>query len=518
MACIDIPDLPLQMLLREHPDWRDAPVGVVAEDKPEAPLLLINRHARALRLRTGMRYGAAKSLLPELRAGTVSALEVEQITAQLVRDLQTFSPHVERDPVHPGVFYVDPGGLSHLYGGELSWGRAVHRFLMGRHFYAALVVGFGRALSYALSRVTRGVRVINTLDLALSTACEVPLSRLYIEPKLRDALERLGMSTLGDLRGLGVDQLGVRFGAEAARLSRVAHGEEILPLCAEPHLDTPRVELEIDPPDDDVARLCFVLKRALDLLLENVRQRGQSVRAVWMRLNLLRSPPSAQRLEPSAPTRDAKLLLELLRLRLSTLRLPSPVVSVTLEAETSELAPGQISMFVPKRDLAAGARALSRLKASFGEDVVCSAELVDAHLPEAQFRWVAMSQLRRPQGSHERTERAVQAQPYVLPDLPTRSSARDAEPHSLLQPLVRRLLKTPEPLAGCAQRDPRTGKQSFVHAGECWDLTGPYRVSSGWWAKQAERDYYYARAASGALWWLFFDVQRASWFLHATLD
>jgi protein ImuB len=502
IACLDLPDLPLQILLREHPDWRDAPVGVVGEDKPEAPLLLVNRHARALRLRTGMRFGAAKSLLPELRAGTVSALQVEQIAAQLVRDLQTFSPHVERDPVNPGVFYVDPSGLSHLYGGELSWGRAVHRFLQGRHFYATMVIGYGRALSCALARVTRGVRVINTLDLALSAAREVPLARLYIDPKLRDSLERLGISTLGDLSALGVDQLGVRFGAEAARLSRVAHGEEILPLCAEAHVDVPRVELEVDPPDDDVARLCFVLKRALDLLLENVRQRGQSVRAVWMRLNLLRSPPSGQRLEPSAPTRDARLLLELLRLRLGTLRLASPVVSVVLEAETTELASGQISMFVPKRDLGAGARALARLKASYGEEVVCKAELVDAHLPEAQFRWAPLTQLSRPH-----TE----------------------EPSLTTQPLVRRLLKTPERLAGALSRDPHTGQLAWQHAGEWWDLTGPYRVSSGWWAEErfgatteqlgdVERDYYYARAASGALWWMFYDAARTAWFLHATVD
>ena len=50
MACIDVPDLPLQMLLREHPTYRDVPTAVVAEERPEAELLLINRHARALRL------------------------------------------------------------------------------------------------------------------------------------------------------------------------------------------------------------------------------------------------------------------------------------------------------------------------------------------------------------------------------------------------------------------------------------------------------------------------------------
>lgn len=493
VACIDIPDLPLQLLLRAHPSWRDMPVAVVAEEKPEAPLLLINRRARELRIRTGMRFGAAKSLLPELCAGSVSALDVEQASAQLVKDLQTFSPHVARDPVSPGVFYVDPSGLSHLYGGELSWGRAVHRYLKGRSFYASLVVGYGRALSYALARVTRGVRVVDNEQEALSLAREVPLLRLQITPKVRDGLERLGLSTLGDLASLGADQLTIRFGAEAAALVRVAHGEEVLPLCAEPHVDTPRTELEVDPPDDDVARLCFAIKRALDLLLENVRQRGQSVRALWLRLSLLRSPASVQRLEPSAPTRDAKLLLELLRLRLSAVALESPVVSVVLEAETTDLAQGQLSMFVPKRDLSAGDRALARLKASFGEDVVCKAALEDAHLPEAKFRWVNADRVARPQANTQHEQ-------------------------SVGEPLVRRFLKKPEPFAAHCERRADNDALVLTHGGEQYALTGPYRVSGGWWVKDVSRDYYYARSMHGDLWWVFYDNQRASWFLQATVD
>jgi protein ImuB len=573
-ACIDIPDLPLQILMREHPDWRDAPVALVAEERPEAELLLVNRHARTMRLRTGMRFGAAKSLLPELRVGCVSALAVEQTAVQLVRDLQTFSPHVERDPVSPGVFYVDPSGLSHLYGGELSWARAVQRFLLGRHFYAAGVVAYGRAFSYALARVTRGVRVIDTQEDTLSLALQVPLMRLHIAPKLRDSLERLGLSTLGDLRGFGADQLGVRFGAEAARLCRVAQGEEVLSLCREAHVDTPHSELEVDPPDDDVARLCFVLKRVLDALLENVRQRGQSVRALWMRLSLLRSPVCAQRLEPSAPTRDATLLLELLRLRLSTLRLESAVVNVALEAETCDLAEGQLSMFVPKRDLAAGERALARIKASFGEDTVCHAELVDAHLPEAQFRWVSATRLTLPKPeqplssepclplirrllkkpepftlAHYRAlgwsralpaERSEESSLEAKPNASAASPAEGWDPASFARRAGRARAHPAErsedleessleakPNASAASPaegwDPssfarRAGRARAHPAERSEDLKGPYRVSGGWWAKEVARDYYYARNESGALWWVFYDVLRASWFLQATVD
>jgi protein ImuB len=328
-------------------------------------------------------------------------------------------------------------------------------------------------------------------------AREVPLERLHVTPKLRDSLERLGLTTLGDLCSFGADQLGVRFGAEAARWCRVAQAEEVLPLCAEPHVDTPRSEVEIDPPDDDVARLCFALKRGLDLLLENVRQRGQSVRALWMRLELERAPVYAQRLEPSAPTRDAGLLLELLRLRLTALNghggsLTSRVERVVLEAELSDAAPGQLNMFVPKRDLAAGDRALARIKASYGPDVVCKAEIEEAHLPEARFRFTPLSRLEKPK-------------------------AEEAAGHLPL-PLVRRLLLKPEVLAGGVEVDKQTREKTLVHGGQPYALTGPYRVSGGWWVREVTRDYYYARSPRGELLWVFYDQPRDTWFVQGIVD
>lgn len=493
IACIDLPDLPLQLLLRAHPDFRGVPAAVVAEERPESPLLLVNRAAREQHLRPGIRFGAAKSLVPELRAGAISATMVEEAVATLVRDLQTFSPHVERDPVSAGVFYVDPSGLSHLYGGELSWGRCVHRYLQGRSFYASVVVAYGRTLSYALSRVTRGVRAIDTVEDTLRLAHEVPLDRLHIQPKLRDALERLGLTQLGDLESFAVDALGTRFGKEASAWCRVARGEEILPLCAEAHASVPRTEVEIEPADADVARLCFAIKRGLDPLIEDVRQRGQSVRALWMRLKLERGDESAQRLEPSSPTRDAALLLELLRLRLGSLTLSSAVEHVVLEAEITDAVPGQLGMFNPKRDLPAGERALARLKASYGSDVVCRLYAEDAHLPEAKFRWSETGRLAFPR--HETHVESFEGVPV--------ESA----------PLVRKLL--PRPVLLDATRAV-TGE--LLHGEERMPMRGPYRVSGGWWVREVSRDYFYASTALGELWWVFYDAPRSAWFLHGFVD
>ena len=485
-ACVDVPELPLQMLLKSHPDWRDLPACVVSEDRPEAVLSHLNRHARKQYLRSGMRFGAAKSLVPELRAACVSAVEVEQMRSELVRGLQTFSPHVEIDPVSEGVFYLDPRGLAHLYGGALNWTRCVKRYLQGRGFYVAIVVGHGRALSFALARVTRGIRVIESEAEALALAKEVPIERLNIQPKLRDALERLGLTLLGDLANFGVDQLGLRLGPEAARLGRVAMGEEPLALSPEPHAVASRVEVEIEPPDADVARLCFAIKRGLDALMELLRQQGRALSALWLELRLERAPPLRQRIEPAAATRDVRVWLELLRLRLSSIVLCAQVSQVVLEAEVAPLESGQLAMFASGRDLAAGNRAIARLRASFGEDAVCRAAIEPEHFPEAQFRWQRVSRLQLPS-----------------------ETAQDAK--APLLPLVRRFFSTPS-LINTAELAAHN-----VERGEAPGSAGPYPIQSHWWSEPASRDYYYLRSAEGVR-WVFFDHARGAWFVQAVID
>ena len=62
LACVDIPAVPLQLLLKEHPDWRSLPAVVVAEEKPQAFILWVNEKARRLGIRPGHRYAAGLGL------------------------------------------------------------------------------------------------------------------------------------------------------------------------------------------------------------------------------------------------------------------------------------------------------------------------------------------------------------------------------------------------------------------------------------------------------------------------
>ncbi len=496
-ACVDLPDLPLQILRRDRPDFVGHPLAVVAEDRPEAPLTHVDAKASRLHLSTGMRYGAARNLVPALRAGPISAERITRIVEELVIALQTFSPRVEPDLERPGTFYVDPSGLGRIYGDPRTWADAVQGYLKGRGFVASVVIAHGRFAAFAIARTTGGARVLADPRATRRRLEAVPLAALGLSPRLRDDLAALSVRTIGDLLRLPAGELKSRFGEETGRLQAAAAEEAQLPIQPRAFDEPIEVSLEIDPPDDDHARLLFGIKGALHELLTNVRSRALVLGALHLKLHLEDGHTHAERIEPATPTRDAMLLLDLVRLRLGDTTLPAAVERLTLVAETARPEGDQLAMFRlgPRRDLAAGERALARVRAAFGEGSVTRPRLRDAHLPEARFAWEPADRLRL-----SKTDEAARE--------PTGDSA---------PPLMRRVLSKPRPLSSRDASDPSAGP--MLDDGDAvLRLFGPYRISGGWWVRKVERDYYYAETASGELLWLYWDRPRKRWFLHGMVD
>ena len=101
-ACINIRALPLQLLLRSHPEWRERPVAVVEEEKPLSPILWLNDAAVRGGIRPGMRYASALSLDRGLCAGTVSEEETRAAVRQVHGALDRFSPRWNRAGTNRG--------------------------------------------------------------------------------------------------------------------------------------------------------------------------------------------------------------------------------------------------------------------------------------------------------------------------------------------------------------------------------------------------------------------------------
>jgi protein ImuB len=120
-ACVDIPALPLQLLLRAEPALRSHPAVIVADDRPQGVVLWANPHARRVRILPGMTFAAARNLASDLRAAVVPPERIEAAVDELVRTLCNFTPRVEPARGQPGVFFVDPTGLVPLYGSLEHW-------------------------------------------------------------------------------------------------------------------------------------------------------------------------------------------------------------------------------------------------------------------------------------------------------------------------------------------------------------------------------------------------------------
>jgi protein ImuB len=255
--------------------------------------------------------------------------------------------------------------------------------------------------------------------------------------------------------------------------------------------DPVRVELEIEPPDADHARLLFALKGALHELVREVTARRTALGALRIALELERAPAHLERIEPASPTRDALALLELVRLRLAEVSLEGPVARIVVEAEPLPADPTQLRLAEGAgRDPRAAARALARLRAAYGPAAVTRARVREAHLPEACFEWEPIA--------------GVEAGPAPAP--------------AAAPPLVRRVLARPRVVKPRDEQRPEAGPDAPPGHAPILRLYGPYRVSGGWWARPVERDYYYAETGSGSLLWLFFDRPRRRWLLQGVVD
>jgi protein ImuB len=486
LACIHVPALPLQVLVQQHPDWMAHPVAVVDADKPQGVVQWVNERAYRSRILPGMRFSAALALHADLRAGTVAPAAIDQAVRAALSALQVFSPAIEPNTDEPGVFWLDASGLGGLFPDLSAWAEGAAGALHALGLRGiAVVAGFDRFCTYALAHARRGVCVLRDASEERAAADRVPLHRLRLEPALRDALTRLGVRDVGGFAALRPAELAARFSPAAARAQRDAAGTATTPLQAH----TPRAPVctryHFEPGTHgvDAQALLAAVDLHLTPLCAKLAARGRAASALHLRVLVDRHPPTELHVAPAVPTLATAQLLDLLRLRLSAAALPGEVAGFELHLDEGDPTPEQLQLFGTgkHRDLAAGNRALARLRAEFGDDAVVHARPADGHLPQAQFAWQPCARL---QASNPR--------PVLIPRL------------------VRRLLAQPQPLARQHAGDDGWFI-SRLNFGPVQNMFGPYVMSGGWWRQHVHREYYFAHTRRGDVAWVFYDRVRRRW-------
>lgn len=491
LACVNLPALPLQLLLQGRPEWSEEPVVVVAEEKPLARILWANDPAKRCRVFPGLTYAHGLSRVSRLRAGVVETHTIDEALRDLTRRLRSYTPHVEPGG-DPGLFWLDASGVSPLYPSLEAWVQALYDDLHRARFNATIVVGFTRFGTSALARSRSGIHIIPSPETESVLARRVQLTALGPAPPLLETLSKLGIVTLGEFIQLPAHGLYERFGKEAYALHQRATNATWDPLVPEPERLPVSAQRDLDDPESDITRLVFVIKEALDRMLLELAQQKQAVMALSLDLHLDDRSVTHITIEPAAPTLESLQLLDLIRLRLDAVMLAAPIVAVNLVARSVPATETQLHLFVekPKRDLDAGHRALARLRAEFGPDSVVRVVLAERHLPEAQFCF----------------------EPTLHLAFPTPTSSRES-PRSL----VRRVLAQPERLSH-APHDMMAWRMDGRDIDPLEALDGPYSISGAWWHREVTREYYFAHIQSGALLWVYFDPRNSAWFLHGLVE
>lgn len=491
MACVDVPALPLQLLLRGNASWHGKPVAVVDRDKPQGFILWVNEAARAFRILPGMRYAAALSLAGELRAGVVSHEETRCEIEALAQRLRTFTPNVEPAENEPGVFWLAAHGIMGLFPSYEAWAARISWVLRKHGFESRLAVGFSRTGTYAGVRSGRDIVVFRSPTDEASSVRQVRIDRLGVEPHARDALTRLGIETLGDFLQLPANGVRTRFGASTYELHRKLRGDLATPVGGE-HPGEPRCRTWVfESPETQVGRLLGTTQALLGPILGAMDRSDSVLSALHVRLAFENGTHADDVLRPASPTLDAAQILRLVQLRLESKQLESGVEELEIEVEAVPARHEQISLFANemRRDLPAANRALARVRAELGENAVRYAQPREGHLPEARFTWEPLHQLA-----------LARPRPVIVPAL------------------VRRLHVQPLPLPPRPRHEPDGWLIAGLPEGPVEEVVGPHVISGGWWMKAVERAYFFLRTRSGRWLWAFEDRKRNAWFLHGEVE
>lgn len=515
VACVNLAEFPLQLLLERRPAWRSHPAAVVDRENAQGVVLWANDRARERRILPGMRYTAALSLSRHLRAGAVPDSEIRANVAALAGRLRSFTSDVEPSEHEPGVFWMGASGLSRLYPSLHKWAELIHAELTKAGFCGSVVVGYSRFGTYAVAKMspardpTRdpardsahdpargGVTVFETPEEETAKASEVTIERLGFDPKLRDALTKLGIRTLGGflrLPGAGVRK---RFGNDVFRLHQLARGELFMPLQPEYPVEPAVGAAILDYPETNLDRLMGVIESLLEPMLDTLSKRDELLVALVLRFVFDDGGKQVERVEPASPTLEPKQILELVRLRLGKASLSSGVTDLELEAESAGATRRQRDLFgraaqaqAATRDLDAVNRALARIRAELGEGAVLRARLREGHLPEASFEWE-----------------------------PVKRIAEPAPRNVAVPPRVRRIYSRPVALSQRRRREPRAALITLYENRLVEERVGPYVVSGGWWVREVGREYYFVRTETGRCLWLYYDRRRLCWFLQGEVE
>ncbi len=490
-GAIYVPNFILQAIGRSEPELRTQPLAIIDGPPPTYQVVALNRLAQILGVTRGMTK-AAVGQFAQVAIRPRCRVHEEAAHSALLDVAWSITPLVEN--AAPDTLLIDISGLASLLGDEEAIARQI----------ASRASTFGMNVQVAISANVETARIMARALPGPTIVPEgeerrfletLPVSMLSPSQELSEVFERWGVSTCKALASLPVLSLSECVGQEGVRLHAIANGKGMRPLLlAEPaqHFEE---WLELDEAIDDLESLSFLLGRLLDQLSARLSARALSIAAVQVNFelqpafdnafdtvrDLLRVKPSPRTfscsLELPVPTRDAKLLLKLLRLRLQSRPPGAPIKKIQMTAQSSLSRVTQGSLFIPtapdpdKLELT-----IARIASVVGDGNVGSPKLLDSHRPDAfhmdKFPIVAVD--RSASGNSRKRSAKTTAQ---------NSSEKNLQ-KELVPQIALHVFRPPVP----ARVRLDGNKPAFASfqgcSGKVVHASGPWRASGHWWEEK----------------------------------
>jgi protein ImuB len=511
LACVFVPQLALQSVLRRTPEARETATALIQGTKSRR-VIAVTDGARRAGVRCGMTVAQASAACPALRLLTASAADVDAAAAALADVGYGFAPRIETER---GRIFFDVSDLHNLYPlGETAIAQAIQA--------QAARVGLGVRVSIAsgkgTARIATRARELAVVAPGGERVFLAPLPVRVLEEGTDDdgaaaataaigrpsplltTLHRWGVSRVGALAALPVADVALRLGDAGARLCRLAAGVDGEPFF--PHLPTDALEegMELDYPIYEIEPLSFVLRGLIDRALMRLGCRSLACAGLTLRLALDPRGLDVREIVIAAPTREAGTLLQLARLDLARRPPAAAVVGVTLIALPARVRPTQLDILRPSGPAPDRlAATIARLAALVGPGNVGSPRAEDCWREEA----IAVTAFLPPS--------SALAPPTGGPSL----TVRRFRPPQEIEVLMGRS-------GPAALRGRETTARVLVAA-------GPYRMNGEWWRSFEDdqtrndgdgwsRDFWDVHASDGAVYRLHQDHRNGKWYLDGYYD
>jgi protein ImuB len=380
IVCVLFPRFQLTVAVGDRAELLQNPVALAPEPGGTQTVGEVSLAAEAFGVHPAMSLGEALARCPRLALVPPDPAGVADSWERLLVRLESIGAAVE--PERPGLVCFDARGLLKLHGGVEGVLAAARRALRLPARYGVAPSRFAAVAGATQARARRPMIVSGS---ARTFLAPLPVALLRARPALADlpeALERLGVKTLGELQSLPPAAVADRFGAAGLHALELACGGDGA-LRPRPPSELVRESLELPEAASGIQ-----LERGLELLIDRLlarrERRGRTLRSVVL---------SAVLVEHGGTWREQVVFREALadptrmRLALATRLALMPAPALELRLAVERFGPPAADQRALLEDPAAarGARlreAIRQARAAAGQEAALRVLTVD---PDSRF-------------------------------------------------------------------------------------------------------------------------------------